>query len=61
LRLRLEPVANGLAVHILKRRGGPVGRPVRIDLPQAGNVRRARVPVLSPAHLREVARDLRES
>jgi hypothetical protein len=36
LRLRLEPVANGLVVHILKRRGGPVGRPVVLDWRQAG-------------------------
>jgi hypothetical protein len=35
LRLRLESVANGLAVHILKRRGGPVGRPVLLDWRQA--------------------------
>jgi hypothetical protein len=61
LRLRLEPVANGLAVHILKRRGGPVGRPVVVDLPQAGSVRRARPSVLPPAHPREAARELRGS
>ena len=60
LRLRLEPVANGLAVHILKRRGGPVDKPVVVDLPQAGNVRRARLPVSSPMHSKEAARELRE-
>jgi hypothetical protein len=60
LRLRLEPVANGLALHILKRRGGPVGHPVRVDLPQAGSVRRARPPIPSAAYFREAARDLRE-
>jgi hypothetical protein len=61
LRLRLEPVANGLALHILKRRGGPVGRPVQVDLPQAGRMRRACPPVPSAAHFREAAGDLRES
>ncbi len=60
LRLRLEPIANGLAVHILKRRGGPVDRPAVIDLPQVGNIRRARLPVSSPMHSREAARELRE-
>jgi hypothetical protein len=49
LRLLLEPAADGLAVTILKRRGGPVSRPVVVALPQAGVVRRARrsAPVLS--------------
>jgi hypothetical protein len=49
LRLLLEPAVNGLAVHVLKRRGGPVSQPVIVALPQAGIVRRARrtVPVLS--------------
>jgi cell division inhibitor SulA/protein ImuA len=61
LRLRLEPVVNGLAVYILKRRGGPVGRPVRVELPQAGSVRRARQPVSSLVHPWEAARDLRGS
>jgi hypothetical protein len=37
LRLRLEPVANGLAVYILKRRGGPVDRPVVLDWRWAPN------------------------
>lgn len=32
LRLRLEPAAHGLVVHILKRRGGPVTRPLLVDL-----------------------------
>jgi hypothetical protein len=31
LRLKLEAVNNGLAVHILKRRGGYLGKPVIID------------------------------
>jgi hypothetical protein len=42
LRLLLEPAAEGLAVHILKRRGGPVNRPVIVAIPQAGAARRAR-------------------
>ncbi len=37
LRLRLEATATGLAVHILKRRGGHLGRPVMLELhPQKG-------------------------
>jgi hypothetical protein len=40
LRLRLEATAEGLSVHILKRRGGYVSKPVLLDLNQA--VRRAR-------------------
>ena len=49
LRLLLEPAAEGLAVHILKRRGGPVSQPVMVAMPQAGVARRARrkAPVLS--------------
>jgi hypothetical protein len=42
LRLLLEPAANGLAVHVLKRRGGPVSQPVVVAMPQAGAARRAR-------------------
>ncbi len=41
LRLRLEATPKGLAVHILKRRGGHLGRPVMLRLNRAG-VRRAR-------------------
>lgn len=52
LRLLLEPAAEGLAVHVLKRRGGPVGRPVMVALPQTGAARRVRrpAPVLSLVH-----------
>ncbi len=52
LRLLLEPAAEGLAVHILKRRGGPVSQPVVVALPQAGIPRRTRraAPVLSLVH-----------
>jgi len=42
LRLLLEPSTEGLAVHVIKRRGGPVSRPVVVAMPQAGSVRRAR-------------------
>ncbi len=50
LRLRLESTAQGLAVHILKRRGGHLGRPVLLDL-QTNATRRARpsAPILSVA------------
>lgn len=49
LRLLLEPSADGLAVTILKRRGGPVSKPVFVAMPQAGVTRRVRrvEPVLS--------------
>ncbi len=49
LRLLLEPAADGLAVTILKRRGGPVSKPVILAMPQAGLARSARraAPVLS--------------
>ena len=52
LRLLLEPVTGGLAVTILKRRGGPVSAPVGVPLPQAGRVHRARhaEPLLSLVH-----------
>jgi protein ImuA len=39
LRLQLESTENGLAVHILKRRGGYLGKPVMVDLPRANHVR----------------------
>jgi hypothetical protein len=49
LRLLLEPSKEGLAVTILKRRGGPVSKPVFVAMPQAGVARRERrtAPVLS--------------
>jgi hypothetical protein len=49
LRLLLEPSTEGLAVSILKRRGGPVSRPVVVAMPQAAGARRARraVPMLA--------------
>jgi len=49
LRLLLEPVTDGLAVTILKRRGGPVSKPVFVAMPQAAGARRARraVPMLA--------------
>jgi hypothetical protein len=42
LRLRLEANANGLAVHILKRRGGYVNKPVMLNLHQPNSVPRTR-------------------
>jgi protein ImuA len=39
LRLRLEATKSGLAVHILKRRGGHLGKPVMVDFPLANRVR----------------------
>lgn len=49
LRLLLAPSADGLAVSILKRRGGPVSHPVIVTLPQIGGARRTRraAPALS--------------
>src|SRR5512147_2521879 len=46
LRLRLEATSSGLAVHILKRRGGQVSRPVLVDLQQMRRPRPS-VPSLS--------------
>lgn len=48
LRLRLEATANGLAVHILKRRGGHLSKPLVLDLHQTSGVRpRRSAPTLS--------------
>lgn len=47
LRLLLEPAAEGLAVRILKRRGGPVSQPVVVAMPQAGVCRMRMAPALS--------------
>ncbi len=47
LRLRLEATINGLAVHILKRRGGYLGKPVLVDLHQANGARRPQ-PAVQP-------------
>ncbi|MGB8409549.1 MAG: translesion DNA synthesis-associated protein ImuA [Gallionella sp.] len=51
LRLRLEATAYGVAVHILKRRGGHLGRPVMVDMYPGNGVHRARpsAPALSVA------------
>ena len=60
LRLRLEATANGLAVHILKRRGGQVSKPVMVDLQQTSGARRTRpsAPSLSVVpSLRAVSRN----
>jgi hypothetical protein len=42
LRLRLEATESGLAVHILKRRGGYVSKPVMVSLHQTNDIRPAR-------------------
>ena len=49
LRLRLEATSDGLAVHILKRRGGQVSKPVMLNLHQTNGIRRPRqsTPLLS--------------
>lgn len=56
LRLQLESTPQGLAVHILKRRGGRLERPVLIDLSrpavvQPSGIRRAGDQHKEPAHL----------
>jgi hypothetical protein len=53
LRLRLEATADGLAVHILKRRGGHVSKPVMVNVHQTHGVCRARqsAPALSVVQL----------
>lgn len=57
LRLRLEATAGGLAVHIIKRRGGQVSKPVVVNLHPAHGVRRARpaAPQLSVVPLQREA------
>jgi hypothetical protein len=60
LRLLLEATSNGLAVHILKRRGGQVNKPVLLSLHQNNGVRQARpsAPSLSVVpSLRAVSRN----
>lgn len=41
LRLHLEPAAQGLAVHILKRRGGALNKPVLVDFQREASIPRA--------------------
>jgi len=60
LRLRLEATSNGLAVHILKRRGGQVNKPVLLNLQQTNGVHNTRpsAPSLSVVpSLRAVSRN----
>jgi len=60
LRLRLEATADGLAVHVIKRRGGQVSKPVLVDLYPSLGVRRARPappPLSLVPLLRESARN----
>jgi hypothetical protein len=59
LRLRLEATTNGLAVHILKRRGGHVSKPVLVDLYVHG-IGRAR-PLLSPLSVVQFPRKTAQS
>lgn len=50
LRLLLESTPGGLAVHIIKRRGGQLGRPVLIDLtPPRTQRRRQSLALVKPA------------
>jgi hypothetical protein len=57
LRLRLEVTAQGLAVHILKRRGGQLNRPVMLDLYQGRGAHPLRASALSVVQLpRQTAR-----
>lgn len=52
LRLRLEAAENGLAVHILKRRGGYLGRPVQVALQHhASGVRRGHAVPMPPVRI----------
>jgi cell division inhibitor SulA/protein ImuA len=57
LRLRLVPAASGLAVYVLKRRGGPVNKPVRVDFPRIASAHPATPSTPPPAHPGEAARD----
>ncbi|MES1983065.1 MAG: translesion DNA synthesis-associated protein ImuA [Pseudomonadota bacterium] len=57
LRLRLEAIADGrLAVHILKRRGGYVSRPVMVD-PYQSHSCRANRPSGAPLSVVQLTRD----
>ena len=56
LRLHLAPAASGLAVYVLKRRGGPVTKPVRVDLPRIASAHPATSSVPPPAYPGETAR-----
>ena len=55
LRLRLEASSNGLAVHILKRRGGRLDRPVMLDLSHSAAVTNARPASLSLVRITQTA------
>jgi len=49
LRLYLEPAAHGLAVSVLKRRGGPVDKPLLLDLRQGNSRHGTSRPVPPPS------------
>jgi hypothetical protein len=59
LRLRLETTANGLALHILKRRGGHVSKPVMVNLHQTNSVRRTLRAEPSPSVVQSTREDVR--
>jgi hypothetical protein len=59
LRLRLEATSSGLAVHILKRRGGYASKPILVNLHQTTAIREASPALLHPSVVtlaREAAR-----
>ncbi len=58
LRLRLAPSASGLAVYVLKRRGGPVNKPTLVDLPRIASAHPAPPSAPPPAHPGQAACDL---
>jgi hypothetical protein len=55
LRLRLESSPQGLAVHILKRRGGYLGKPVMLDISRPAVAKHATVTPARPAPLSVVS------
>jgi hypothetical protein len=59
LRLRLEATSNGLAVHIFKRRGGYVSKPVMVSLQQTNGIRRVRPSELSLSVVQSPREDAR--
>ncbi len=59
LRLRLEATAYGLAVHIFKRRGGYLSKPVMVNLHQTNGVRRARPAEQSPSVVQTIREAVR--
>lgn len=58
LRVALAPAPHGVALHVLKRRGRPAGRPINLDLPRPGRPAHAlaRPPFSPVAHRGPVPR-----